>query len=51
MTAKITYNLAKKFYEIYKKYDTPDYAWILAKIRNNFNHTVKKNKQKETKYE
>jgi hypothetical protein len=51
MTAKITYNLAKKFYEIYKKYDTPDYAWILAKIRNNFNHTVKKNKQKETSYE
>jgi hypothetical protein len=44
MTAKITYNLAKKFYEIYKKYDTPDYAWILAKIRNDFHHTVKKNK-------
>jgi len=42
MTAKITYNLAKKFYEIYKKYDMPDYAWILAKIRNNFNQSVKK---------
>ena len=51
MTAKITYNLAKKFYDIYKKYDTPEYAWIMAKIRNDFNHTIKKNDHKETCYE
>lgn len=51
MTAKITYNLAKKFYEIYRKYNTPEYAWIMAKIRNNFNHTIKKNNQKGSCYE
>ena len=43
MTAKMTYNLAKKFSQIYQKYNTPDYAWILAKIRNDFNQSVKKN--------
>jgi DNA-binding Lrp family transcriptional regulator len=51
MTAKITFNLAKKFYDIYKKHDTPEYTWIMAKIRNDFNHTIKKNNHGETCYE
>jgi hypothetical protein len=44
MSAKMTYNLAAKFREIYEKYNTEQYGWILAKIRNNFNQTVKKKK-------
>lgn len=43
MSAKISSHLAQKFYRIYKDYDTPAYGWILAKIRNNFNCTIKKN--------
>jgi hypothetical protein len=46
MSAKITYNLASKFSEIYKKYNTRQYGWIMAKIRNNFNQTVKKKRIK-----
>jgi transposase len=52
MAARMTYNLAAKFREIYEKYNTgheyeheyQQYGWILAKIRNNFNQTVKKKK-------
>jgi hypothetical protein len=41
MSAKMTYNLAAKFREIYEKYNTEEYGWIMAKIRNNFSQTVK----------
>lgn len=42
MTTKMTYNLATKFKEIYREFDTDQFAWILAKIRNNFHGKVKK---------
>ena len=42
ITTKMTYNLALKFKDIYQKYDTSEYAWILAKIRNNFHGKLKK---------
>jgi hypothetical protein len=41
MSAKMTYNLAAKFREIYERYNTEEYGWILAKIRNNFNQTLR----------
>jgi hypothetical protein len=41
MSAKMTYNLAAKFLEIYERYNTEEYGWILAKIRNNFNQTIR----------
>jgi hypothetical protein len=41
MSAKMTYNLAAKFREIYERYNTEEYGWIMAKIRNNFSQTVK----------
>ena len=43
MSARISAHLALKFNEIYKKFNKPSYGWILAKIRNNFNCTIKKN--------
>jgi hypothetical protein len=43
MSARISAHLALKFNEIYKKFNKPSYGWILAKIRNNFNCTFKKN--------
>lgn len=43
MSAKISFPLVSRFHEIYKKHNTPDYSWILAKIRNNFNSNIKKN--------
>ncbi|MEE9532142.1 MAG: DUF1670 domain-containing protein [Syntrophobacteria bacterium] len=42
MTAKITTNLASKFLEIYKKYDTADYKWVLSMIRSRFHGKLKK---------
>jgi hypothetical protein len=47
MSAKMTYNLAAKFREIYEKYNTEEYGWIMAKIRNNFSQTVKANKNED----
>ena len=47
MSAKMTYNLAAKFREIYEKYNTEEYGWIMAKIRNNFSQTVKLNKNED----
>jgi len=43
MTTKMTYNLAAKFKKIYQEFDTDQFAWILAKIRNNFHGKIKKN--------
>lgn len=42
MTAKITINLASKFLEIYRKYDTTDYEWVLSMIRGRFHGRIKK---------
>ncbi|NIM13916.1 MAG: DUF1670 domain-containing protein [Candidatus Aminicenantes bacterium] len=47
MSAKMTYNLAAKFREIYERYNTEEYGWIMAKIRNNFSQTVKANKNED----
>ena len=49
MSAKMTYNLAAKFREIYENYNHQEYGWIMAKIRNNFSQTVKLNKNEKEK--
>jgi len=42
MTTKMTHNLADKYKKIYQEFDTDQFAWILAKIRNNFHGKNKK---------
>lgn len=44
MSAKISKFLTEKFLALYQKYNTKEYSWIMAKIRNNFNQTVCKKK-------